>query len=261
MRGEVAVVRARLLQFVLRPRIRPARDRFSRRSDVADCSPADRDCSMTGTDTTTSPDTTSATDTTDSSLPLNDARRRASQAFRTSSRPRTAPQPRTMVFDDAGMRTSLRTDRLGSLTVEGRITRNDDEGRLPPDAPPSPPYEAGIPLPRTAAMTSAPPPAPLPLPFRHAAFLKDATPISSRRSVRNDGRTAVPMNRRARSHARRRFRDRGPAPACLPSCSDTPIRCQTFGHAASGRRWSASIGARSPRRTSASGLPSPPTGT
>ena len=28
MRGEVAVVRARLLQFVLRPRIRPARDRF-----------------------------------------------------------------------------------------------------------------------------------------------------------------------------------------------------------------------------------------
>ena len=108
---------------------------FSRRSDVADCSPADRDCSMTGTDTTTSPDTTSATDTTDSSLPLNDARRRASQAFRTSSRPRTAPQPRTMVFDDAGMRTSLRTDRLGSLTVEGRITRNDDEGRLPPDAP------------------------------------------------------------------------------------------------------------------------------
>ena len=97
------------------------------------------------------------TDTTDSSLPLNDARRRASQAFRTSSRPRTAPQPRTMVFDDAGMRTSLRTDRLGSLTVEGRITRNGAKGRLPPDAPPSPPYEAGIPLPRTAAMTSPPP--------------------------------------------------------------------------------------------------------
>ena len=51
-------------------------------------------------------------------------------------------------------------------------------------------------------------PSPLTLPFRHAALLKDATPISSRRSVRNDGRTAVPMNRRARSHARGRFHDR-----------------------------------------------------
>lgn len=80
---------------------------------------------------------------------------------------------------------------------------------------PSPPYEAGIPLSRTAAATPLPSP-PSPLLSDTPRSGGTPTPISSRRPVGNDCRTAVPMNRRARSHARGLLRDRsGPGPSSV----------------------------------------------
>ena len=207
VRGEVAVVRARLLQFVLRPLIRPVRDRLLQTTgrgglfpggprlqhdrhghhhqpryderdghDGQQPSPERRPAAcVVGL-----PDVLQAQD---GSPTADDGLRRCRHAH--------LPPDGSAWFPHCGRQNNAER-RRGTSSIR----------RALPPRRAKPGFRCRGRQPRHHPLPFAPS-------FRHAAFLKDATPpISSRRSVRNDGRTAVPMNRRARSHARGRFHDR-----------------------------------------------------
>ena len=190
MRGEVAVVRARLLQFVLRPLIRPVRDRFLQTIRRGGLFPGGPQLQHDRHGHHHQP-RHDERDGHDGQQPSPERRPAA----------RVASLPDVLQAQDGSPTTDdgLRRCRHAHLPPDGSAwfphcgRQNNAERRRGTSstrrAIPPPPYEAGIPLPRTAAMTSPPPLAPS---FRHAAFLKDATPhiVSAvRQERRADGRS------------------------------------------------------------------------